>query len=226
MFETRKFEGLYLVPTRNGLTRPSKVRGSGIKMINMGELFAYSRINNPNMELVQVSKKELENFGVLKGDLLFARQSLVAEGAGKCSIVVDVPEPTVFESHLIRVRLDPKQADPNYYYYFFSSEIGNGMVQGMVMEVAASGIRGSDLAKIKVLYPQLPIQKRIASILSAYDDLIEVNTQRIKLLEQTAREIYKEWFVRMRFPGYKQAKFKKGIPEGWVTEKFEKHVKT
>jgi len=215
MFESRKFEELYLVPTRNGLTRPSKVRGSGIKMINMGELFAYSRINNPLMELVQVNEKELENFGVLKGDLLFARQSLVAEGAGKCSIVVDAPEPTVFESHLIRVRLDPMQADPNYYYYFFSSEIGNGMVQGMVMEVAASGIRGSDLAKIKVLYPPLTTQQRIASILSAYDDLIEVNNQRIKLLEQTARELYKEWFVRMRFPGFKQAKFKRGIPVDW-----------
>ncbi|MFN9108924.1 MAG: restriction endonuclease subunit S, partial [Bacteroidota bacterium] len=80
MFESKKFEDLYLTPTRNGLTRPSKVRGSGIKMINMGELFAYSRINNPNMELVQVNEKELDNFGVQKGDLLFARQSLVAEG--------------------------------------------------------------------------------------------------------------------------------------------------
>jgi type I restriction enzyme S subunit len=59
-------------------------------------------------------------------------------------------------------------------------------------------------------------QQRIASLLSAYDDLIEVNNQRIKLLEETARELYKEWFVRMRFPGYKKAKFVKGVPEGWT----------
>ena len=73
----------------------------------------------------------------------------------------------------------------------------------------------SVLAKTKWNVPPLPTQHRIASILSAYDDLIEVNNQRIKLLEQTARELYKEWFVRMRFPGYKKTKFKKGIPEGW-----------
>lgn len=219
MFDVKKFEELYLEPTRNGLTRPSKDRGKGLKMINMGEMFAYSRINNPPMELVQVSEKEYNNFSIQKGDLIFARQSLIAEGAGKCSIVIDAPEPTVFESHLIRLRLDKSKADPNYYYYFFSSEIGRGMVQGMVMEVAASGIRGSDLAKLKVLYPPLPTQQRIASILSAYDELIEVNNQRIKLLEETARELYKEWFVRMRFPGYKQAKFVKGVPEGWEIKK-------
>ncbi|MCG9911916.1 MAG: restriction endonuclease subunit S [Flavobacteriales bacterium] len=73
----------------------------------------------------------------------------------------------------------------------------------------------SVLAKTLWNVPELPTQQRIASILSAYDDLIEVNNQRIKLLEQTARELYKEWFVRMRFPGYKQAKFKKGIPIDW-----------
>ncbi len=67
-------------------------------------------------------------------------------------------------------------------------------------------------------------QQRIASVLSAYDDLIEVNNQRIKLLEQTARELYKEWFVRMRFPGFKQAKFKKGIPDKWGIEKVKNVV--
>ncbi len=70
------------------------------------------------------------------------------------------------------------------------------------------------LAKTEWLVPKLPNQHRIASILAAYDDLIEVNNQRIKLLEETARELYKEWFVRLRFPGYKKAKFVKGVPEG------------
>lgn len=62
-------------------------------------------------------------------------------------------------------------------------------------------------------------QQRIASILSAYDDLIEVNNKRIELLEQSARELYKEWFVRMRFPNYQNTKFNKGIPEGWEAKK-------
>lgn len=68
---------------------------------------------------------------------------------------------------------------------------------------------------VKVKLPELKVQQRIASILYTYDDLIEVNNKRIELLEQSARELYKEWFVRMRFPNYQNTKFNKGIPEGW-----------
>jgi len=71
------------------------------------------------------------------------------------------------------------------------------------------------LRKFKILLPSLDTQKKIAAILSAYDDLIENNKRRIALLEHMAEEIYREWFVRFRFPGYQQAKFEKGIPVGW-----------
>lgn len=73
----------------------------------------------------------------------------------------------------------------------------------------------NDFKKAKVTVPDLPTQERIADILSAYDDLIEANNRRIELLEQTAQELYKEWFVRFRFPGYESAKFENGLPEGW-----------
>lgn len=73
--------------------------------------------------------------------------------------------------------------------------------------------------------PPLPIQKKIAAILSAYDDLIEKNNRRISILEKMAEELYKEWFVRLRFPGHEKTKIKNGIPEGWevkaVEEAFE-----
>lgn len=80
---------------------------------------------------------------------------------------------------------------------------------------AVPALNRNHLDNIKIGLPPIDAQQRIASILSAYDDLIEVNNQRIKLLEETARELYKEWFVRMRFPGYKKAKFVKGIPKQW-----------
>jgi len=82
------------------------------------------------------------------------------------------------------------------------------------------------IRSIPLNYPPLPTQQRIASILSAYDELIEVNNQRIKLLEETARELYKEWFVRMRFPGYKEAKFVKGVAEGWEVVRIDTLYKT
>lgn len=72
------------------------------------------------------------------------------------------------------------------------------------------------LHKLKIKVPTTyKEQERIASILSNYDTLIDINTKRIKILEETARELYKEWFVRMRFPGHEKTKFVKGIPEGW-----------
>lgn len=69
--------------------------------------------------------------------------------------------------------------------------------------------------KIKLRVPPLTTQQKIAEILSAYDDLIKNNNRRIELLEKAAQEIYKEWFVRMRFPGYENRKFHQGIPDGW-----------
>lgn len=72
---------------------------------------------------------------------------------------------------------------------------------------------------IKVTLPPLPTQRRIASILSTYDSLIENNTRRIRLLEQMAENLYKEWFVRFRFPGHETCKMVDGIPEGWRVER-------
>ncbi len=73
------------------------------------------------------------------------------------------------------------------------------------------------LLSMRFRIPPFAVQEKIAAILSAYDDLIENNRRRIALLEKMAEEIYREWFVRMRFPGHEQAKFEKGVPEGWRT---------
>ena len=78
---------------------------------------------------------------------------------------------------------------------------------------------------IKVMLPSLPAQHRIASILSAYDNLIENNNRRIRLLEQMAENLYKEWFVRFRFPGHEKAEFENGLPKGWKVEKVKNIVK-
>ena len=80
-------------------------------------------------------------------------------------------------------------------------------------------INKSDLENFKIKIPDLETQEKIADILSTYDRLIENNNRRIEILEKTAEEIYKEWFVRMRFPGYENTKFIKGIPEGWEVKK-------
>lgn len=76
------------------------------------------------------------------------------------------------------------------------------------------------LHKLSVKIPPLPTQRKIAAILTAYDDLIETNKRRIALLETMAEELYREWFVRMRFPGHQNTRFVKGVPEGWPLKRF------
>lgn len=88
-------------------------------------------------------------------------------------------------------------------------------------DAAVPGLNRSLAEKLKLCIPDLPTQQRIADILSTYDDLIENNNRRIALLEQSAQELYKEWFVRFRFPGYENAKFENGLPTGWVIRRLE-----
>lgn len=77
------------------------------------------------------------------------------------------------------------------------------------------------IKKSKIKLPPLKTQKKIASILSNYDKLIENNNKRIKLLESMAEEIYKEWFVRLRFPEFEKVEIVDGVPEGWGRKKIE-----
>ena len=194
------FEELFSTPLRNGLTRPKSVRGNGVKMVNMGEIFSHDRIGNIPMDRVPLSDKEAKKYILEHGDLLFARQSLVLSGAGKCSIFLGDSEPVTFESHLIRARLDPRIADPAFYFYFFKSPLGRHTIETIVEQVAAAGIRGSDLAKLRVPAPPLDEQRVIASILASLDDKIELNRQMNAALEAIGQAIFKHWFVDFEFP--------------------------
>ena len=97
-FTLHPLESLLLTPLRNGLTRPKRVRGEGVKMVNMGEIFAHDRIGDVPMDRVPLPRHEEDRFLLKSGDLLFARQSLVRKGAGKCSLFLGASEPVTFES--------------------------------------------------------------------------------------------------------------------------------
>lgn len=214
-FKDVPFGSLYAGPVRNGLTRPTAVRGDGYRMVNMGEIFAYDHIADQPMERVQLNHRELQVATLAPGDLLFARSSLTPEGVGKCSIVASIPEVTTFESHLIRVRLDKSRADSRFYFYFFRSYYGRAAVRSIAKQVGAAGLPGSKLAGLLVPAPTLLEQARIADTLSAYDDLIDNNRRRTKLLEDSVRLLFDEWFVRLRFPGHPPHTYFNGVPEGW-----------
>lgn len=130
-------------------------------------------------------------------------------------------EKYVISNKQLKLRPNFDICNSKYLYYYFSLPQMVQYINNIAIGSAVPGINLGLLKKIKVVLPPIEIQNKITAILSAYDDLIENNKRRIALLEKMAEEIYREWFVRFRFPGYQQAKFEKGIPEGWKIDKAE-----
>jgi restriction endonuclease S subunit len=116
-------------------------------------------------------------------------------------------------AHIIKGR--PELADDRYLIAWFA----NANISGYITGAAQPKLSQANLRRIKLQLPPLPLQRKIASILSAYDDLIENNTRRIAILEEMAQSIYREWFVNFRFPGFEDVKLVDSplgmIPEGW-----------
>ena len=116
-------------------------------------------------------------------------------------------------AHVVR---NNENADLRYICYL----LNNSDIAGYVTGSAQPKLSQGNLNKIKIALPTLPTQQKIASILSTYDTLIENNTKRIRLLEQMAENLYKEWFVRFHFPGHENVEMENGLPKGWYHSKF------
>lgn len=106
--------------------------------------------------------------------------------------------------------------DSRFLYYYLKTEyIRKSMIASMTGATGRQRVNNDIFNSLEIKIPSYPIQKRIADILSAYDDLIENNQKQIKLLEEAAMRLYKEWFVDLRFPGHETTKIVDGVPEGW-----------
>jgi type I restriction enzyme S subunit len=121
---------------------------------------------------------------------------------------------------LALIRPDPAKVDHRFlFYYFFGQEWRNTIAKHMILGSTVDRIPIITFPKFEVKLPPLSVQRKIAAILSAYDDLIEVNTRRIALLEEMAAGLYREWFVRFRFPGHERVRMVESavglVPEGW-----------
>lgn len=119
--------------------------------------------------------------------------------------------------------IEPKENIPfEFLYYLLKSK--QTELTGLQRGAAIPHVTPSIINAVEVLLPDLPTQHRIASILSAYDDLIENNRRQIKLLEEAAQRLYREWFVELRFPGHENVKIVDGVPEGWRKKPFSQIV--
>ena len=106
-----------------------------------------------------------------------------------------------------------------------SSNYFASYIEPIVTGVNVPHISGKQVGDFRIPLPSMEVQEKISAILAAYDDLIENNKRRITLLENMAEEIYREWFVRFRFPGWQEAEFEKGFPANWRAVKFDEFCK-
>ncbi|HEX8396256.1 MAG TPA: restriction endonuclease subunit S [Pyrinomonadaceae bacterium] len=147
--------------TLNGLYKPKTDYGDGIEVIHMGDLFANEIITNGGLQRIKLTDAEIKSHGLKTGDLIFARRSVVFEGAGQCSIIGNLNEPMSFESSLIRVSLNQEQAIPFFYFYWFQSESGKRVMSSITRRGSIAGIAASDLYRIKIPLPNVDEQKKL-----------------------------------------------------------------
>ena len=153
-----------------------------------------------------------------RGDILITTEAPLGEVAQ-----LRTSERVALAQRVILLRGDPLTVDQSYFFYALRSPFVQGELKARATGTTVLGIKQSELRIVKIPYHPLSTQRKIAAILSAYDDLIENNTRRIKILEEMAQTIYKEWFVKFRFPGYEKVKMVDSelgkIPEGWEVKK-------
>ncbi len=113
--------------------------------------------------------------------------------------------------------LDSEKAHYRFIYFYLKGSYNN--LVNLKLGGSQQNLNAQSLKSFPITHPEVEVQKKIAAILSAYDELIENNQRRIALLEKMAEEIYREWFVRLRFPGHEKVKKVKGVPEGWQRTK-------
>lgn len=130
-----------------------------------------------------------------------------------------------FDAYQRTYLIQPLSEDTDTKYLYYSIGLKLHQMKANASGTATKFLTLPILNNINIEYRDIEEQRKIAYILSSYDNLIENNNKQIKLLEQMAENLYTEWFVRFRFPGYEKAEFENGIPKGWNVEKIKKCVK-
>jgi type I restriction enzyme, S subunit len=205
----------------------------GIPVINVRNI-GMGDIRSGNLEYLNDSKAlELKSHRLKKDDIVFGRKGAVE----RHSFITENEDGWIQGSDCIRLRILTDEFNPNFISYFFRTQAHQQWMINLGSFGATMGSLNQEIIS-KIEIPNIPRSKQdeITSILSAYDDLIENDNQRIKLLKDMAEEIYKEWFVRMRFPGYQNCKFfdkdinevphgtPDALPERWEEVKLANYV--
>jgi len=162
----------------------------------------------------QIAPQDVEKYKLQEGDIVIARTGATT-GYAKW---IKNPPHSIFASYLVRIRISTEH-DNRFVGFVVESDEYKQFIRTNIGGAAQPNANAQILTSFPIRLPPLPTQRKTAAVLSAYDDLIENNTRRIALLEEMARLLYREWFVRFRFPGHESVRLVDSslgeIPEGW-----------
>ena len=205
----------------NGINFGKESYKAGVKLIGVSNFG--NRFFPDYDELEEVDENVLRPNDYLKnGDIVFVRSNGNKELVGRCMLIQNPPSTVTYSGFCIRARLNNIDENcPSFFAYYFKSKDFRKAMSNTAVGANIQNLNQGLLSNHIFYLPPLETQQKIAGILSAYDDLIENNRKQIKLLEEAAQKLYKEWFVKLNFPGHENVKIVDGVPEGWKKEKLE-----
>jgi type I restriction enzyme, S subunit len=208
-----------LAEFRNGINYSKSNFGKGLKVINVKDFGDRLIAGFDGLEEVNPESILRDECLLREGDILFVRSNGNRDLIGRSMFVRGVSEPVTHSAFSIKVRFTARDALPRFYAYLFRTAIIRRVLSNRGGGTNISNLNQEILNGLEVPHPPLCTQETITAVLSSYDDLIENNARRITLLEEIARSLYHEWFVRYGFPGHEQAQFietEQGrLPVGW-----------
>jgi type I restriction enzyme S subunit len=187
----------------------------GMKVINGTNILLDGSIDlsNTNKSIAQAEfEAHYRHFAIDEGDIVLSSSGTL----GKVGRIRADHLPLMMNTSVIRFRTkDPSVLDNGYLFAFLRSPQFQALIRAFAVGGVQQNFGPSHLKQIEMPVPPLRDQRRIADILSAFDDLIENNQRRMALSQEAARQLYREWFVRLRFPGHEHIRISNGVPEGW-----------
>ncbi len=200
----------------NGINFDKTAYSCGIKLIGVSD---FGNRFFPDISNLQEVKKEIVRDGDLlkDGDIVFVRSNGNKELVGRCMLISHIMEPVTFSGFVIRGRIqDTKKYDPVFFTYHFKNIAFRRAMSGTAVGANIQNLSQGRLSSYVAEIPDFDTQQRIANYLFSFDALIENNQKQIKLLEEAAQRLYKEWFVDLRYPGYEDTPIVNGVPVEWV----------
>ena len=212
-----------LAEFRNGVNYNKSSFGEGVKVVGVSDFQDYTKPRYGELEQINPEGIVTERNILRDGDIVFVRSNGNRELIGRSLFIERPPEEVTHSAFTIRLRFTSREVHPKFYAYCFRTPLIRKGLTASGGGTNISNLNQDILNALKVPVPPLLAQRRIAVILSAYDELMENSQRRIRILEAMARALYREWFVLFRFPGHEKlpraASPLGDIPRGWKVKK-------